>query len=338
MYNISIIVPVYNEEQNLEELYRRLSKVMYEINETYEIVFVNDGSTDRSIAIMEYLNKIDNRVKVIDLSRNFGHEIAMAAGIDFVTGKAVIIMDADLQNPPEKIPEMIEKWKEGYEIVLTIREKNEDVGKFKRLTSIVFYKLLNKITDVKIAENSSDFRLLDKKVVEVLRSMEERTRFLRGLIKWTGFRQTSIKFIAPKRFAGETKYSFLKLLKLSFDGISSFSSFPLKIASGFGFFISFAGFLYALYAIYVKIFTNLAMPGWTSTIITVLVLSGVQLITIGIIGEYIGRIYDESKHRPLYVVAKNIGFQSHLKDNNNFPVVKKKKLQEINESDLHELL
>lgn len=338
MYKYSIIVPVYNEEQNLEELYRRLSKVMNDLNETYEILFVNDGSTDGSMSIIEFLTKVDSRIKVIDLARNFGHEIAMTAGIDYVSGSAVIIMDADLQNPPELIPEMIDKWKQGNEIVYTIREKNTDIGFLKQTASTLFYKFLNKITDVKIAENSSDFRLLDKKVIDVLKSMEERSRFLRGLIRWTGFRQTGVNFIAPKRFAGKTKYSFIKLLKLSLDGITSFSSFPLKIASAFGFMVSFVGFIYALYAIYVKIFTDLAMPGWTSIIITVLVLSGVQLITIGIIGEYIGRIYEETKHRPLYVVSRSFGFEVTSKLIKTFPDMKNRTLEEINEDDLHELL
>lgn len=334
MAKISIVVPVYNEEANLEELYRRVTNVMQSINYKYEILFINDGSSDKSLSIMEYLNKIDKRIKAIDLSRNFGHEIAMTAGLDHATGDAVIIMDADLQNPPEKLPEMIALWNEGYEVVLTVREKNEDVGFVSRSASTLFYKILNKITDVKITENSSDFRLLDRKVVDVLRSMEERTRFLRGLIKWTGFRQTTVNFVAPKRFAGSTKYSFLKLLKLSLDGVTSFSTFPLKLATGFGFLVSFAGFIYALYAVYVKLFTNFTMPGWTSIIITVLVLSGVQLITIGIIGEYIGRIYDESKRRPLYVIAKEYGFEVKSKKAD----ATAKSFEEINERDLHELL
>ena len=316
MCDYSIISPAYNEEKNIEELYCQLTKVMSKIEGEYEIIFVNDGSRDKSLEVLESLHNKDNRIKIIDFSRNFGHQIAITAGMDFVQGRAIIIMDADMQHPPEMIPEMIQKWKEGYDIVYTIRESTEDEGLFKKYSSGLFYKLLNKITNIEIAENAPDFRLLDRKVVDILKSMKERSRFIRGLISWVGFKQISIRFVAPKRFAGITKYSFGKMLKFSFDGITSFSAFPLKIASTFGFIVSFAGFLYAIYAVYEKLFTNSVIPGWASLLITVLILSGVQLITIGIIGEYIGRIYDESKQRPLYIVKSTIGFDGILQESN----------------------
>lgn len=327
MCKYSIVIPAYNEEENLETLYNHLSDIMKTVGESYEIIFVNDGSNDKSVEIMDSLHKVDNRVKTIDFSRNFGHEIAITTGIDFANGKAVIIMDADLQHPPELIPEMIKKWKEGYDIVYTVREKTEDVSFLKRFTSKMFYKLLNKIANIKILESTPDFRLLDEKVVKTLRSMKEKTRFMRGLINWVGFEQTSINFIAPKRFAGKTKYSFGKLLKLSFDGITSFSSSPLRIASHFGFVISFFCFLYAIYALYAKFFKNTTVPVWTSILIAVLILSGVQLITIGIMGEYISRIYEENKEQPLYIVNKTLGFKDNLKIEENVSI----------ESNLHSL-
>jgi glycosyltransferase involved in cell wall biosynthesis len=283
------------------------------IGESYEIIFVNDGSRDKSLEILESLYKNDDNIKIIDFSRNFGHQIAITAGIEHTQGKAVIVMDADLQHPPELIPEMIKKWKEGFDIVYTIREKTVDEGFIKKITSNIFYKILNKIANINISENAPDFRLLDQKVVDSLKSIKERARFIRGLINWVGFSQTGIRFIAPKRYTGKTKYSLGKMLKFSIDGITSFSSFPLKIASHFGFILSSLGFLYAVYAIYMKLFSNSVIQGWTSILITVLILSGVQLITIGIIGEYISRIYEESKQRPLYITKKTLGFGDSIK-------------------------
>ncbi|MBC8231138.1 glycosyltransferase family 2 protein [bacterium] len=309
---ISIVVPVFNEEDNIHELYRRLKKVMIEHDYLYEVIFVDDGSEDKSLYLLTEMSRTDNRVKFISFSRNFGHQIAITAGMEYTLGDAVIVMDADLQHPPEVIPQMIAKWEEGFEIVSTIREDATGIGFFKKLTAFVFYKLINRISDTDIQANSPDFRLLDRRVINALKSMKERGRFVRGLVGWVGFNQIFIKFVADERYAGTTKYSLKKMFKFAFDGITAFSSFPLRISIHLGIAATVIPLPYAIYAIYIRLFTDIAAPGWASILVAIVFLGGVQLITIGIIGEYIARIYDEVKGRPVYIVKETAGFEDNL--------------------------
>ncbi|MFB0527080.1 MAG: glycosyltransferase family 2 protein [bacterium] len=302
----SIVVPVFNEKEVLGELYKRITSVMDKLSEPYEIIFVNDGSNDGSFELMKTLHSQDSQVKIINFSRNFGHQIAITAGLDYASGKAVITIDADLQDPPEVIPNLIDKWKEGFDVVYGIREEREGEGIFKLVTARIFYRFLRRITDTNIPADTGDFRLISGKVVESLKNIRERNRFVRGLVSWVGYRQIGVSYKREKRFGGHTKYPLRKMLKFAVDGISSFSFLPLRIASYGGFVISGIGILYAIYVIIVKLFTNKALPGWASLMVAILFLGGVQLITIGIIGEYIARIGEEAKQRPLYIIKEII--------------------------------
>jgi len=305
-YSYSIVVPVFNEGEVLNEFYRRLTIVMDELKENYEIIFVNDGSTDNSLEIMKKLHSDDERIKIIDFSRNFGHQMAITAGIDYGSGKAIVTIDADLQDPPEIIPELIKKWKEGYDVVYGVRKKRKGESFFKKATALIFYRLLNRMTDINIPLDAGDFRLMDKKVANNLKKIREKNRYIRGLTSWIGFKQISVLYEREKRLAGHTKYPFKKMLKFAFDAIFSFTNFPLKIATYFGFLVAGLSFLYLIYVLYIKIFTNITIPGWSSLIVAVLFLGGVELVCIGIIGEYIGRIGEEVKKRPLYVIKEVI--------------------------------
>lgn len=271
-----------------------------------KLFFINDGSTDNSLKIMKQLQTHDKRIKIIDFSRNFGHQIAITAGIDFTSGDAVITIDADLQDPPEVIPDLIKKWKEGYEVIYGIREKRKGENFFKKITALIFYRLINKMTMINMPPDSGDFRLIDKKVVNNLKNIRENNRYVRGLTYWIGFKQIGVPYERDKRFAGKSKYPIKKLFKLAYDAIFSFSNFPLKIATYFGFIVSFLSFLYLIYALIIKLFTNSVIHGWTSLMISILFLGGVQLICLGIIGEYIARINDEVKKRPLYIIKEII--------------------------------
>jgi len=302
----SVLVPVFNEREVLDEFYKRTTSVMGKLGEPYEIIFVNDGSNDGSLELMKRLHSRDSRLKIIDFSRNFGHQIAITAGLDYASGKAVITIDADLQDPPEVIPNLIDKWKEGFDVVYGIREERAGEGIFKLVTARIFYRFLRRITDTNIPADTGDFRLISEKVVESLKNIRERNRFVRGLVSWVGYRQIGVSYKREKRFGGRTKYPLRKMLKFAMDGISSFSFLPLRIASYGGFVISGIGILYAIYAIIVKLFTNKTLPGWTSLMVAILFLGGVQLITIGIIGEYIARIGEETKQRPLYITKEII--------------------------------
>ena len=305
-YTYSIVVPVFNEEEVLGEFYKRLVSVMDSVQESYEIIFVNDGSKDRSLEIMKELHSKDKNVKIINFSRNFGHQIAITAGMDYSLGKAVMIIDADLQDPPELITEFIRKWKEGFEVVYGTREKRDGESIFKKITSSIFYRILEKITEIKIPVDAGDFRLIDIKVVNSLKEIREKSRFMRGLTTWTGFNQIGVLYKREKRFAGHTKYSLKKMLKFALDAVFSFSNFPLKIAGFFGFLVASLSFLYLVYILVLKMFTNVLIEGWASLIAVVLFLGGVQLICLGIIGEYIGRISEEVKRRPLYIIKEII--------------------------------
>lgn len=301
---VSIVIPVFNEEEVLPETYRRLTAVMEKTNQSYELLFVNDGSRDRSRTILEELVQKDRRVRAIHFSRNFGHQAAITAGMDYARGEAVIVIDADLQDPPEVIPEMLAKWQEGYEVVYGKRLKREGETFFKRLTASLFYRFLQRMTNVDIPLDTGDFRLLDRKVVEVMRLLREKNRFVRGLVSWVGFRQVALPYVREKRFAGETKYPLRKMLKLAWDGITSFSDKPLKIASYIGFLLSLVSFVYLLVILISKLLGKNTVPGWASLAVINLFFSGVILIILGVMGEYIGRIYDEAKNRPLYIVEK----------------------------------
>jgi len=305
---ISIVIPVFNEQDNLSALHSRLKKVLSDNHYLHEIIFVDDGSRDSSWECIEKLCIADHFVKGIKLSRNFGHQFALSAGMDHAKGNAVITMDADLQHPPEVLPQLVEKWKEGYDIVYTVRKEDHHLNLFKRLSSNFFYVIINKLANISIPVGAADFRLLSHNVVESFKSIRERTRFLRGLVSWMGYKNISVTYVADERFAGQSKYSFTKMLSFAFAGITSFSSFPLYLSTFLGFSVAIVSFFYGAYAIYTKFFTSDVIPGWTSVLLSVLFLGGVQLIAIGVLGEYLSRVYEEVKQRPLYLVAQKKGF------------------------------
>jgi glycosyltransferase involved in cell wall biosynthesis len=301
---ISIVVPVFNEEESLPELYRRIIAVMNHIHISFELIFVDDGSTDRSLEIMLEISEKDKSVKVIQLSRNFGHQSAIIAGVEYARGTAVITMDGDLQHPPEVIERLIEKWQEGYEVVYTCRDETDDVSLFKRITSRCFYTLVYYLAEANISAGTADFRLLDRSVVESLRAFGERSIFLRGIINWVGYRQAAIRYRAAARYRGKSKYSFLRMLRFAIDGITSFSSIPLYVSAFLGIIISLFSFIYALMVIYVRLFTDRVVGGWTSVMVALLFLGGIQLITIGVQGIYLGQVYKEAKGRPRYLIRR----------------------------------
>lgn len=306
---LSIIIPCFNEEEVISETFKRILKIASEI--TYldiEIIFIDDGSKDLTpVLLQNFVNK-ENFVKAIFLSRNFGHQIAVTAGLDASKGDAVVIIDADLQDPPEVIHEMILEWEKGYDVVYGKRIDRKGESIFKKLTAKMFYRVLNMLSDVYIPLDTGDFRLISKNVVQNLKQMPEKDRFLRGMISWVGFRQTAIKYHRDKRFAGVSKYPLRKMLRFASDGILSFSTKPLQISIGLGMVSSFLSLLVICYALFLRIFTNIWVEGWTALMIAVLFIGGIQLLCIGILGNYIGRIYDESKNRPLYLVRQYRGF------------------------------
>ncbi|WP_310550626.1 glycosyltransferase family 2 protein [Paenibacillus glufosinatiresistens] len=305
----SIIIPMYNEEEVIQETYRRITKVMEETGEPYELVFVNDGSTDHCAQMIEEYSYWDPSVRLIDFSRNFGHQIAISAGMDYARGDAVVIIDADLQDPPELIPEMIAEWKKGYEVVYAKRVKRKGESLFKKWTASAFYRILRYSTDISIPVDTGDFRLMDRKVVEQMKRLPEKNRFVRGLVSWVGFRHKALEYERDERLAGETKYPLKRMVKLSLDGITSFSTKPLKLAGILGALLSASGFLYLLYVLYLALFTDAAVKGWASMIGITLTFNGFVLLMLGILGEYIGRIYEETKGRPLYIVREVYGGQ-----------------------------
>ncbi|ANF46004.1 MULTISPECIES: glycosyltransferase family 2 protein [Priestia] len=300
----SIVVPVYNEEEVIHETYRRLTEVMRSTKEAYELLFVNDGSKDRTAEIIKEYSEQDPAVVLLDFARNFGHQIAITAGMDYARGEAVVVIDADLQDPPELILEMIEKWKQGFDVVYAKRTKRKGETYFKKQTAAMFYRFLRAMTDIDIPLDTGDFRLLDRKVCDQMNSIQEKNRFVRGLVSWVGFKQIAVEYERDERLAGESKYPLKKMLKLSMDGITSFSYKPLKLASYAGVTLSGIGFIYLLVVMYLKLFTDSTITGWSSLIVIQLFFSGIILIILGMIGEYIGRIYDETKNRPLYIVRE----------------------------------
>ncbi len=308
----SVVAPVYDEEVLVTEFCRRAIAALEPLGEPFELVLVNDGSRDSSPEIIRRLHEQDPRIKIINFSKNFGHQIAITAGMDYARGEVVVVIDSDLQDPPEVIPRMIEEWKRGFQVVYGVRGEREGETAFKLATASLFYRLIRKITNVDIPLDAGDFRLMDRKVVNALKSMREQKRFMRGLSVWVGFKQTGITYKRDARKAGETKYPIRKMIRFALDGITAFSYLPLQLASYMGFVIACIVGLAGIIAVILRL-SNLIGPdvlkGQTTTLVAVLFLGGVQLIFLGIIGEYLGRIYDEVKRRPLYIVAEELGFE-----------------------------
>ena len=302
MKDLTLIIPIYNEEKNIKVLYERLSKVIESLNLDAEYIFINDGSKDNSLLLIKELAANYETVKFIDFSRNFGHQVAVTAGLDKSIGKAVVIIDADLQDPPELIKDLYEKYKTGYEVVYAKRKVRQGESFMKKFTAQVFYKILGRITSISIPVDTGDFRIIDRKVVEILNQMPEQQKFLRGQISWVGFNQTYLEYERKERFAGETGYTYRKMIRFALDGITSFSNLPLRFASITGFLVSGISFLLILYALYSRFITKDYEPGWTSLMLAVTFIGGVQLIGIGIIGEYISRLSANVRNRPLYII------------------------------------
>ena len=302
---ISVVVPVCNEEKNIAALAAAVLAQLASLQAEPELIFIDDGSSDRTLAEIKKVALEQNAVFYLSLSRNFGHQNALRAGLDAATGDAVVTMDGDMQHPPELLPKMLEKWQCGHEIVCAIRLDSKETSWFKRRTSALFYWLMNQMTGIKMEKGSADFRLLDRKAVDAMKSMRENNIFYRGLVSWAGFRQCRIEYMPSARMHGRSKYSIRKMFRLALDGITAFSFLPLRLAAAAGFFIAFLSFLYVLYALFIRFFTEQAVSGWVSLMAGVYFLGGVQLIFIGLCGEYIGRIFMEVKGRPHYLVAES---------------------------------
>jgi dolichol-phosphate mannosyltransferase len=303
---LSVIVPVYNEEAVLEACHRRLSEILPSLSMAYEIIFIDDGSRDRTLELAKSIAARDRQVQIIEFSRNFGHQIAITAGFAEARGKAIVAIDADLQDPPEVIPLMVAKWREGYDVVYGKRAKRKGESFFKRASSKAFYRTLARLTDVDIPVDVGDFRLIDRKVCDALNGLKERNRYVRGLIAWLGFRQAEVVFERAPRFAGKTKYPLKKMIAFAIDGIVSFSSKPLKLAIVPGLLMSGAGFVYFIYVLYRKFVEAGTEMGWASIMSAILIFNGYTLIVLGIMGEYLGRLFDQAKGRPLYVVREKL--------------------------------
>ena len=299
----SLVVPVYNEEGSLDELSRRLGLVLDRLGGRGEVIFVDDGSSDRSYELMLAARERDDRFKIIRLSRNFGHEVATTAGVDMARGDAIVIMDADLQDPPEVVEEMVARWREGVDVVYTIRDERPGETWFKRRTAVSFYRLFHRLAGIGVPLDAGDFRLVDRRAADAFRSMRESNRYVRGMFGWIGFRQEGVHYTRAERFAGETKYSLRKLLRLAIDGIVSFSSAPLRVALNVGFFVSMLSFLLGVSFLIWKLVGFYSVPGLASIAVYISFLGGIQLLILGVIGEYIARIHDEVKRRPLYLVS-----------------------------------
>jgi dolichol-phosphate mannosyltransferase len=312
---VSVVVPCYNEELVIVETNRQLVAALQALAATdFEIVYVDDGSSDATVDRLREIQNVDQRVRVVRLSRNFGHQLAVSAGLEHAAGDAVVIIDADLQDPPDVIPEMVARWRDGYHVVYGMRTDRPGETAFKLWTAKLFYRFINRLSKVQIPLDVGDFRLLDRQVVDVLLGMPERDRFLRGMVSWIGFRQIAVMYARGARRAGESKYPLFKMLQFALDGVLSFSLTPLRLALWVGFLsigLAFAGILYALI---IRLYTTNFVRGWTSIFTAVLFIGGAQLITLGIIGEYIGRIYAEVKRRPLYVVEERLGFDERATD------------------------
>ena len=300
---LSVVVPIFNERDTIPALHERLTSACAPLGH-YELVFVDDGSRDGSWDALRGLAAADPAVRGIRLSRNFGHQVALTAGLDAARGDAVVTMDGDLQDPPETIPALVEKWREGYDVVYAVRTERAGETRFKLASASLFYKLVNRLSSIAIPEQAGDFRLLSRRAVETLHSMPERARFIRGMTSWIGFRQTGVPYGREARHSGETKYPLRRMLRFAMDAITSFSTVPIRVITTLGFITVAFCLAYLVYTLWVRLFTDSAVPGWTSVIVVVLFLGGVQLISLGVIGQYVGRIFEEVKQRPLYVVAE----------------------------------
>jgi polyisoprenyl-phosphate glycosyltransferase len=299
---LSIVIPCFNEEDVIPELDRRLRGLLDELGETWEVVFVDDGSKDRTHNLLTELAKSEKRYRVVTFSRNFGHQLAITAGVDHAIGAAVAVMDADLQDPPEVVRDMIAKWREGFDVVYGVRAKRENESIFKRATAAAFYRIMRMMVGMDLPLDTGDFRLMGRNVVLALRGLKEAHRFVRGMVVWVGFRQTAVYYTRAGRFAGETKYPLRKMLRFAIDGITSFSIIPLRISSYLGVVAGIGAVGLGLWSVYVRFFIKAVVQGWTSTIMVVALLASAQLIMIGVLGEYVGRIYEQVKQRPLYIV------------------------------------
>lgn len=300
--DISVIIPVYNEETNIFRLHSQLRQTLAKLTENYEVIFVNDGSTDKSLSLIRELARQEPTVKFIDFSRNFGHQVAVSAGIDKARGAAIIIMDSDLQDPPELITDLYARWQEGYEVVYARRRQRLGESTTKKLTARFFYRLMARITNISIPLDAGDFRIFSRKVADVLKQMPEKHKFIRGQISWIGFNQTYLEYDRAERAGGETSYTYRKMIRLALDAITSFSNLPLKLATISGFVVSGIAFVLMLYTLYSRFIIKDYVPGWSSLMLSVLFMGGVQLIAIGIIGEYISRLSDNVRNRPLYII------------------------------------
>lgn len=305
---VSVVVPLYNEQEVIGESYRRLKEVMDGSGEDYELIFVNDGSRDETWPMACKLAETDPRLRLLSFSRNFGHQTAITAGMDAADGDAVVVIDADLQDPPEVIPQMLAKWREGYQVVYGLRTKRKGESFFKKSTAKIFYRTLNALTEVPLPVDAGDFRLLDRAVCDALKKLPERNRYVRGLVSWVGFRQTAVEYVRAERYAGTTKYPLRKMLRLAGDALTSFSYKPLKLSIFIGSLVSVASFVYGIVIICQRLFTDILVSGWATLACLTLFFNGLILTMMGIIGQYIGRIYDETKGRPLYIVAEQVNF------------------------------
>ncbi|TGE15655.1 glycosyltransferase family 2 protein [Hymenobacter elongatus] len=301
--DLSVIIPIYNEEANIPALYARLGSVLDPMGLHYEFIFINDGSRDKSLALVQNLAARDPRVRYIDFSRNFGHQIAVTAGLDLAVGQAAVIIDADLQDPPELIPQLFHKLREGYEVVYAKRRSRQGESAAKKLTAKLFYRILASITSISIPVDTGDFRIISRKVVDALKQMPEQNKFIRGQISWIGYRQTYVEYDRAERAGGETGYTYRKMIRLALDGITGFSDAPLKAATISGFIVSGLAFVVMLYTLYARFVSHEYEPGWASLMVSILFLGGVQLIAVGIIGEYIARLSANVRQRPLYIIS-----------------------------------
>jgi dolichol-phosphate mannosyltransferase len=314
MPTLSLVIPIFNEEAVIPELDRRLREVLAtwaDLVDSWEVVFINDGSRDDSLAQLRKMAAAEPRYKVISFARNFGHQMAITAGIDRADGEAVVVMDADLQDPPEVVREMITLWRQGFDVVYGVRRKRAGETMFKKATAAAFYRLLRAMLGgISIPADAGDFRLMSRPVVLAMRALRERHRFVRGMVAWVGFRQTAAYYDREARFAGETKYPLRKMIRFAVDGITSFSTVPLRFATWLGVFAGLVAVVIALWAVYIKLFVSGAVQGWTTIMIVVALGTSAQLLMIGILGEYIGRIYEEVKRRPLYLVAEEVNLNT----------------------------
>ncbi len=304
---LSVVVPCFNEAEVILATYDRLMLILSKhLGTSFEVIFVDDGSSDGTPALLRELHRTSDQLQILTFARNFGHQVAVTAGIDAARGEAVVLIDADLQDPPELIPEMMKRWQAGVDVVYGVRQERVGESRFKKGTATMFYRLLNRISEVRIPNDTGDFRLMDRRVVEVLKSMPERDRFIRGMVAWAGFRQEPLPYTREARFAGTTKYPLVRMLRFALDGMSSFSTGPLRFATWCGFLSALLAFCGMLYAIVARILTDSWVPGWAALFVAVMFLGGIQLLALGIMGEYIGRIFMQSKARPLYVLQEHL--------------------------------